>query len=74
MIDASDALGNRPDALVTACIVAPSGPGWRRADGVLVQGGPDVMLTLAERVDWAAGRPGVRAVVGDSGTCTVTRR
>ena len=73
VVDASEALGARPDARVVACVVAPAGPGWRSADGVLVQGPPDAMLTLADRVDWSAGLPGVRAMAGDSGTCTLTR-
>ncbi|GHF62027.1 hypothetical protein HNQ07_004339 [Deinococcus metalli] len=73
LVDGSEALGTRPDATVTACVVAPAGPGWRSAEGLLAQGPPAALMTLAQGLKWSARLDTLRGVLGDTGTCTLTR-
>lgn len=73
LVDGSEALGNRPDARVTVCAVEPGGPGWRTADGLLVQGLPGTMLNLAQTLDWTVRLDTLRGVLGATGTCTLKR-
>lgn len=65
--------GTRHETIL-ACFAAPDGPGWRTAEGYLVQGDRLSFRTLGQRLKGQSEVAGLKTLTENAGECLITRR
>ncbi|WP_216325764.1 hypothetical protein [Deinococcus aestuarii] len=75
-LDSSEILddGGTRHETILACFASPSGPGWRTAEGYLVQGDKTSFEILGQRLKGQSGLAGLRTLSENAGDCLITRK
>ncbi|BDP40280.1 hypothetical protein DAETH_02490 [Deinococcus aetherius] len=75
-VDSSDVVddGGTRHETILACFAAPSGPGWRTAEGYLVQGDRMSFQILGQRLKSQSELAGLKTLAENAGDCHLTRK